>query len=149
MRGALPTIAIVCRPLAWAMAVVLAGSWLVTAARAFDIDVSVIQANPAANPSGYRVMLNALFPAAQDIAPQIPGSWIFHVDLPRGDDASANLFEKFELSPAAPGPQTAGPLRFYLLFNDFDESLDLTFYPATPVAPTEADAEADWVPELA
>ena len=42
------------------------------AASAFDIDVSVIQADPAANPSGYRVMLKALAPAAKDIAPRRP-----------------------------------------------------------------------------
>jgi hypothetical protein len=143
MPRILPTIPIPRTPLAWAMAALLAGSCLAaTAARAFDMDVSVIQADPAANPSGYRVMLKALSPTAQDIPPQTPGSWIFHVDLPRGEGANAKLFEKFELSLAAPGPQTAGPLRFYLLFNDFDESLDLTFYPTTPVAPAEADAEA-------
>ncbi len=135
-------IAIVRPPRACALAALIAILCHAAGARAFDIDVSVIQADPAANPSGYRVMLNALAPAIREIAPQAPGSWSFHADLPMGNGAGATLFEKFELSLVAPGPQTAGPLRFYLLFGDFDESLDLTFYPTSPVAAEKADAEA-------
>ena len=135
-------IAIVGRLRACALAALIAASWPAANAYAFDIDVSVIQADPAANPSGYRVMLKALSPGAGAIAPDAPDSWSFHVNLPMGQGAGATLFEKFELSLTAPGPQTAGPLRFYLLFKDYDESLDLTFYPTAPVATADADAEA-------
>ncbi len=130
-------------PGACLLAGLIAACWPSATARAFDVDVSVIQSDPSANPAGYRVMLKALSPATTDIAPQAPDSWSFHVDLPQTDGAAAtSLFEKFELSLAAPAPQAAGPLRFYLLFGDFDESLDLTFYPTAPVAPAGADAEA-------
>jgi hypothetical protein len=130
------------RPGVYLLAGLIAACWPPAPARAFDVDVSVIQSDPSANPTGYRVMLKALSPAAKDIAPQTPDSWSFHVDLPRADSAAASLFEKFELSLAAPAPQASGPLRFYILFSDFDESLDLTFYPTAPVAPAGADAEA-------